>query len=223
MISSKRLKISAIIFDFDGLLVNTEELRELAIRNFLEKHGKQFNHEDYKETVTGNREEVTKYLKERYKLMGELEDITEERVGFFDQLFCERLALMEGVTELLDRIKSWKIKCGIATGRTKDYVFEGLKRLGVFDYFGAIATADDVVKRKPDPEVYILAAKRLGVNPKFCLALDDSPNGVVSAKRAGMKVIYVPSARYFSDWHDDADLIAKSLHEVTDEVFNKLT
>lgn len=216
-------KIKAVIFDFDGLLVNSEELRELAIRNFLEKYGKKFNHKDYKDTVSGSREEVTKFIRDKYQLPGELEKLSEERVAFFDQLFNERLALMEGVTELLERVKKWGLKCGIATGRTKDYVFDGLKRLGVFDYFEAIATADDVVKRKPDPEVYLLAAKRLGVNPKYCLALDDSPNGVVSAKKAGMKVIFVPSARYFDDWHDDADLIVISLHEVTDEIFNKLT
>ncbi len=215
--------IKAVIFDFDGLLVNTEELRELSIKNFLEKYGKRFNHKDYKETVTGSRDEVTRFLKKKYQLTGKVAVLSEERRVFFDQLFQERLALMEGVTEILVRVKRWNVKCGIAAGRGRVDVLDGLKRVGILDYFEAIVTADEALKRKPDPEVYLIAAKELKVEPRSCLALDDSPHGVESAKAAGMKVIYVPSARYFDNWHDDADLIVKSLHEITDEIFNKLS
>ena len=214
--------IKAIIFDFDGLLVNTEELRELSIRNFLKRYGKVFKRSDYVMTMSGSREEVTKFLKKKYSLPGQIDKLSDERISIFDQLFGERLALMEGVTQLLTRARKLKVKCAIATGRGKDYVLDGLNRLGILDNFEAIVCAEDVVKRKPDPEVYLLAAKKIGIAPSFCLALDDSPNGVESAKNAGMKVIYVPSARYFDSWHDDADLTVKSLHEVSDGILNKL-
>ncbi len=220
------IKIKAIIFDFDGLLVNTEELRLISFRRFLGKYGKRFNKKDYILTMTSKAPmSTTGFLKERYGLKGNIEKLHTERINSFNELFESRLAFMEGVDELLKRIRSWPIKCAIASGRTRPYVLDGLTRLDVIDVFSVIVTPEDLItsEGKPDPEVFLIAASKLEVDPRNCLVLEDAPHGIEAAKAAGMKAIFVPNAKFVETYHEKADLILKNMHELTDEVMKKLS
>ena len=217
--------IEAVIFDFDGLLVNTEELRLISFREFLKRWGKKFNDKDYPQTMlTGPAMSTTVILKEKYNLDGKLEDLNQERRAIFQKLFETRLAFLEGVSELLERIKNWPVKCAIASTRNREQIEDGLARLGVLDQFEAIVTNQDLIggKGKPDPEIYLIAAKKLGVDSENCLVLEDAPHGIEAAKAAGMKVIYVPDSKFVDSYHEKADLILKNMHELTDEVLGKL-
>ena len=215
-------RFAAAIFDFDGLLVNTEELREQSLVNFLKKYGKTFEFPDYAGTMLASTEETTKFLKGKYELPGEIDNLTKERRSFFDMLFQSRLALMEGVVEVLERARGIGLRMAIASNRYKADVLDALRRLGVDNYFEVIVNIDDVENKKPHPEIYLLASEKLGIEPRQCLVLEDAPHGVESGKAAGMTVVYVPSIRYFDEKHDKADLILKTMHELTDEVFKKL-
>ncbi len=210
--------IRAIIFDFDGLLVNTEELREQSLVNFLKKYGKKIEFSDYTKTMLGSTEENTRFLMEKYHLTGEIDDLSKERRSYFDTLFQNRLALMDGVLEILERAKGLGLKIAIASNRHKADVLDALRRLGVESYFEVVVNVDEVKNKKPHPEIYLLAAEKLGLSPKECMVLEDAPHGVESGKAAGMKVVYVPSTRYFDEKHEKADLIVKNLHEVSEEI-----
>ncbi len=217
--------IKAVIFDFDGLLVNSEELRLISFREFLKRRGKKFNDKDYPQTMlTGPAMSTTIFLKEKYNLKGDVEELNEERRAIFQKLFETRLAFLEGVSELLERIKNWPVKCAIASTRNREQIEDGLARLGVLDQFEAIVTNQDLIggKGKPDPEIYLIAAKKLGVDPENCLVLEDAPHGIEAAKAAGMKAIYVPDSKFVDSYHEKADLILKNMHELTDEVLGKL-
>lgn len=217
--------IEAVIFDFDGLLVNTEELRLISFRKFLKKYGKRFNKKDYLLTMTSKAPmSTTKLLKEKYELKGKIEKLHAERINSFNELFESRLAFMEGVDELLKRVRNWPIKCAIASGRIRPYVVDGLTRLDVIDVFSVIVTPEDLVvsEGKPDPEIFLIAARKLEVDPKNCLVLEDAPHGIEAAKAAGMKAIFVPNAKFVETYHQKADLILKNMHELTDEVSGKL-
>ena len=167
---------------------------------------------------------TTKLLKERYGLKGEIEKLNAERMNSFKELFESRLAFMEGVDELLRRIRNWPIKCAIASGRTRPYVIDGLTRLDVIDVFSVIVTPEDLVtsEGKPDPEIFLIAASKLKIEPRNCLVLEDAPHGIEAAKAAGMKAIFVPNAKFVNTYHEKADLIIKNLHELTDEVLGEL-
>ena len=222
----KNGKIKAIIFDFDGLMVNTEELRFLAFYEFIKNHGKKFRKPDYIKTLLAKTaEQVTRFLKDTYKLEGSIEELTVERRKLFKDLFDKRLAFMDGVSELLERTKNWKVKRAIASGRNRADITEGLQRLGVLDLFDCIVTDEDLISSdgKPDPEIFLIAAQKLGVAPKDCLVLEDAPHGVEAAKAAGMRTVYVPDARFFESRHDGADVILKNLGELTDEILEELT
>ncbi len=217
--------IKAVIFDFDGLLVNSEELRLISFQEFLKSRGKKFYMKDYLPTMlTGAAMSTTIFLKEKYNLKGDIEELNEERRAIFQKLFETRLAFLEGVSELLERIKNWPVKCAIASTRNRDQIEDGLARLGVLDRFLFIVTNQDLIsgKGKPDPEIYLIAAKKLEVDPENCLVLEDAPHGVDAAKAAGMKAIYVPDSKFVDSYHEKADLILKNMHELTDEVLGKL-
>lgn len=217
--------IKALIFDFDGLLVNTEELRLISFQELLKSWGKKFNMKDYPPTMlTGAAMSTTIFLKEKYNLKGDVEKIHEERREIFQKLFETRLVFLDGVFELLERIKNWPVKCAIASTRNRDQIEDGLARLGVLDRFLLIVTNQDLKggKGKPDPEIYLIAAKKLGVDPENCLVLEDAPHGIDAAKAAGMKAIYVPDSKFVDSYHEKADLILENMHELTDEVLGKL-
>ena len=220
----QKLPIKAIIFDFDGLLVDTETLRIEAYRELFNERGIEFDLKEVPQILGKTGFEAMKYLKDKYGLEEATEDLLAKRREIFQSLFENRLALMEGVEELLDRVKNWNVACAIASGSRRRVVLDGLKRLGIQDRFSVIITSEDLEGSpgKPDPDIYLIVAKKLNVNPSSCLVLEDAPNGIESAKAAGMKVIYVPDARYVDTYHDKADLILKSLHELTDEVMYKL-
>jgi HAD superfamily hydrolase (TIGR01509 family) len=217
--------IKALIFDFDGLLVNTEELRLISFQEFLKRRRKKFNDKDYPQTMlTGPAISTTVILKEKYNLDGKLEDLDQERRAIFQKLFETRLTFLDGVYELLERVKNWPVKCAIASTRNREQIEDGLTRLGVLGRFSVIVTNQDLRggKGKPDPEIYLIAAKKLGVDPKNCLVLEDAPHGIEAAKAAGMRAIYVPDSKFVDSYHEKADLILKNMHELTDEVLGKL-
>lgn len=219
-------QIKAIIFDFDGLLVNSEELRLISFQEFLKRQGKQFNTQDYLSTmIAGPAMSTTKFLKEKYNLEGEVEKLHVERQAIFQKLFETRLTFLDGVFELLERTKNWPVKCAIASTRSREQIADGLTRLGVLDRFLVIVTNQDLQggKGKPDPKIYLITARKLRVKPENCLVLEDAPHGIEAAKVAGMKAIYVPDSRFVDSYHENADLIFQSLHELTDEVMRKLS
>jgi len=222
--SQIKRQIKAIIFDFDGLLVNTEELAVMAYDQFLGKRGIEFDHGLLGEMLGRPALINMKFLKERYNLEGEPEALLSERREITKALFEERMALMEGVTELLERVKNWSVKCAIASGGHREIIVPALKRLGVDDMFSVVVATEDLMKSsgKPDPEIFLLAAEKLAVKCGECIVLEDSPLGVEAAKAAGMRVVFVPDVRFTDPNHAKADVIIKSLHELTDEVMGML-
>lgn len=217
-------KIKGLIFDFDGLLVNTQELLEIGYGKFLETRGKTLEFEDHATMMGRPALENIKFLQEKYQIEGNPEDLLQERRSLTRVLYEDRMALMKGATELLGRICGWSVKCAIASGGTREIIEPALKKLGISESFSAVVATEDLTggKGKPDPEIFLIAAAKLGVEPEACLVLGDSANDVAAAKSAGMKVIYVPDARYSDSKNEMADVILENLHGVTEEVLKEL-
>ncbi|MFS0862416.1 HAD family hydrolase [Fredinandcohnia sp. 179-A 10B2 NHS] len=186
--------IKAVIFDFDGLIFDTETHEYNVLNEIFQEHGTElplsvwgkvigtqagFNPLLYLEEQIGkklNQEELAKLRKQRF----------EERTK------CE--GPLPGVEAYLKAAKEIGLKVGLASSSTYQWVSTHLKTLGLFEYFECIRTSDDVEIVKPDPTLYIEAAKCLGVSPEECLVFEDSANGALAAKRAGMYCVIVPNA-----------------------------
>ncbi|MCR4325105.1 MAG: HAD family phosphatase [Candidatus Curtissbacteria bacterium] len=215
------MAIRAAIFDFDGVLVNSPEFIAKAYEEFLRVRGKDPNIDHSKfmgRTGIAN----MRILKEKYGLEGEAENLLAERRAISDSLWEENMALMDGVRGLLERLKSKGIRCGIASSARRDKIKGALVKFGVDDFFEVIVSEEDVTNGKPNPEVFLMAAEKLGVAPENCVVVEDALHGVEGAKAAGMKVVFVPDVRFTKARHEKADVILKNLDELTDEVMDSL-
>ena len=124
------------------------------------------------------------------------------------RLIRERLVPKRGLKEALDFVRGQGWRCGMASSGDRVYIDVALDVLGLRSSFQAVATGDEVAEGKPHPALYLLAAERLGVPPEDCVALEDSPRGVASAKAAGMRCIAVPEGTRVIP---EADAVCESL------------
>ena len=189
----ERPPIETVIFDLDGLLIDSEVVWNRAYYKFIEM--KSLPHEPVvsAQFVGKGLKEIIQLWQERYGLKGNKDKLLEEyRNVFYDILFnSENFRLMDGAEELIKSLDG-RYKLAVATGgHTQEKCSQILKNLGLGSYFEVVASSDDVKEGKPAPDLYLDVAKRLGVSPSVCLALEDSANGVLSAKRAGMQVFAI--------------------------------
>jgi HAD superfamily hydrolase (TIGR01509 family) len=186
--------IAALIFDMDGLLVDSEPASEAALRAFLHGHG----HELALETVTGalgrRLPEAIAVVAEVYALPGSIDDL----VATFDALRLEALrgaiVAMPGASDLLDWAAANRLPCALATSSFRHQAEVALAEAGLEGRFDVEVTGDEVAHGKPEPDLFLLAARRLGMAPEACLVFEDAPAGLEAAARAGMQRVWVPNA-----------------------------
>jgi HAD superfamily hydrolase (TIGR01509 family) len=183
---------AAVLFDMDGLLVDSEPLWLAAETAIMARLGGEWSAEDQKQLLGGSLERSVRYLLAKAtrpaspELIGEwlMSDVTERvrRGG---------VPVRPGARELVAAVERAGLPRGLVTGSERNFMEAVLASTGM--RFDVLVCADDVTAPKPDPEPYLLAAKLVGVHPADCFALEDSPNGVASAEAAGCRVFAVPS------------------------------
>ena len=207
----------AIIFDFDGLILDTETPDFQAWKEVYQAYGLDLPINLWLTFVGGTSEtdfEPHEYLEKQLNSKVDREQIwVSRRKSYLEHL--EGLPVMPGVKELLDASRQRDLKLAVASSSPENWVSGHLTRLGLSDYFDAIVTADDVEETKPNPALFLLAAEKLGVRPGDVIVLEDSPNGVHGAKRAGMFVVAVPNSITARADLGAADLQLSSLAEIT--------
>ena len=184
----------AVIFDMDGLLLDTEILWHDAESDLFRRHGGEFTWDD-KMAVIGTSHEVTAdYFADRLDvpreegpaLVAELQQLMHERVR-------RAVDARPGAVELVSRLRDVDgVGLGLASNSPRFLVDDALATAGLTGAFDAIVTSDDVEQAKPAPDIYLLACERLGVAPADALALEDSASGIAAAKAAGLTCIGVP-------------------------------
>ena len=186
--------IRALIFDFDGLIVDSETPGYQAWSEIYASHGCSLSLETYSACIGtvhgfdlhGDLERLTRRDLDRARL--EAECTRRWRELMKDQ------PLLPGVEACLAAAKARNLKLAVASSSTRTWVEENLARFGLADHFDVICTREDVHAVKPDPALYIGALDRLGVTARQAVAFEDSPNGILAAKRAGIFCIVVPNA-----------------------------
>jgi HAD superfamily hydrolase (TIGR01509 family) len=186
--------IKALVFDFDGLIVETEEPIFRAWQRIYREHGQELPLELWV-TIIGTASAPFDPLQHLEERVGRLLD----RKGFEDlerRYYEEATAmqrLMPGVAEYLRDAHRLRLGVGIASSSRRAWVVEHLKRFAIADAFDAIVCREDVAHAKPHPQLYLEAVKRLMVVPEEALALEDSSNGIAAAKAAGLRCVAVPT------------------------------
>ena len=185
------MSIRAIIFDKDGTLHDTEKVYLQAWKAAAEE----FNVPDIENTVrdcTGtNIPFIAQYWAKKYPDVP-FEDYLPRRQFYYFGILEQGIPVKEGAYELLTYLRAHGYKVGMATSTPWDTVKEHLERTDMTQYFDAIVTGDMIEHGKPAPDIYLLAAERLGVDPAECVGVEDSPNGVRSIHAAGMRAVMIP-------------------------------
>ncbi len=214
--------ITAVIFDVDGLLLDSEPIWSLADRELLERRGINY-HDELKTKIVGKGQvESAQNVKDHFQLPDPIDDLVKERRKLLNDLLKANLRLMPGAQELIDVLARNGFRLAIASSQSKEIIDLTIKRFALEGKFAVIVYGDEVEKGKPEPDIFLLAAERLAISPGEALVLEDSQNGLMAAKKAGMKVIVVPNQYNRGQEFPQADLVIESLAEVDPEVIEKL-
>ena len=185
------MNFQAAIFDMDGLLLDTERVCMRVFKQACETLSLPFHEEIYLSLIGRNASGIEQILRQAYG-----DDFpqlhSEWRVGYDAVVKHRAIDVKAGVIELLEWLKCHKIPAAVATSTQKDIASIKLKLAGLDSYFDVLTAGCEVSKGKPDPEIYLLAARRLGIDPTQCLAFEDSNNGARSAVAAGMQTYQIP-------------------------------
>jgi HAD superfamily hydrolase (TIGR01509 family) len=207
--------IRAIVFDFDGLILDTELPVYRSWLEVYEAHGEELPFERWVQivgsTATGFHPQF--HLEER---LGRplAKEVLDRRIGRRTEMVLAN-AVLPGVVEHLDAARRLGLRLGVASSSTGEWVRGHLLRLGILDRFDCVRCRDDVARPKPAPDLYLAVLDCLGVAPAEAIAIEDSPHGVTAAKRAGMLCVAVPNSITESLDLTHADLRLLSLAEVT--------
>lgn len=187
------MEIKAVVFDMDGVLIDSESICD----EIWYKLAEEMNLPDIQAAIEENRgcnvEMMEKQLRARYGTGFDCKKFFDDfGVCYREVEFTKGIPLLPEVKETLDYLKNAGYKLGLATSTSHSVAERQLKAVGIYDYFDAWAFGDEIEHSKPAPDIYIKAAQKLGVEPEFCVAVEDSPNGIRSCKAAGLKPVMVP-------------------------------
>lgn len=209
--------MQALIFDFDGLILDTEMPDYTSWQAVYTEHGCELKLEMWASIVGGRAEsdfDPYDYLESCTSTEIDREGIwIKRRKDYLETL--ESQPILPGVETYLVDAKKMGLKVGIASSSPECWVVGHIIRLGLVDGFEVICTADDVENTKPDPALFLMAAEKLGAAPDQVIVFEDSPNGILGAKRAEMFVVAVPNPLTAQLDLGQADIVLGSLEEMS--------
>lgn len=210
------MPIHALIFDFDGLILDTEGPVFHSWRELFERYGYDLTLEDWQVCI-GSAEGTTAFFDSLADRLDQPLDIEAEGPQRL-QREMEMVALqpvLPGVKAYLQRAADLGLKLAIASSSSCKWVLGHLEQRGLREYFECVLAADDVGTTKPDPSLYLTALECMDVKPEQVIAFEDSPNGVLAAKKAGLYCVAVPNPITSQLHIKHADLLLGSLAELT--------
>jgi HAD superfamily hydrolase (TIGR01509 family) len=210
--------IEGVIFDLDGVLLDSEHVWDEVREQLALERGGRWHDRAQREMMGMSSLEWSRYMHDEIGLPDPPEEISAEVVRRLEALYREQLPAMPGAREAVERLAAhWPL--ALASSSNRELIVLALELLGVADLFQAIVSSEEVARGKPAPDVYLEAARRLGLDPARAAAVEDSHNGIRAAKAAGMRVIAIPNRRFppGEDALAEADLVVETLAGLTAE------
>ena len=203
-----------LVFDFDGLILDTEVPDFQCWQEIFEAHGGRLELDTWAQCIgTANIFDAYDHLVQQTGCALGRDAVQERRRQRLTELMAGQ-GVLPGVREYLDAAAALGLKLGVASSSSRQWVGGHLTRFGLIDRFHAIRCSDDVTRVKPDPELYRSVCELLGVDPAHAIAFEDSPNGILAAKRAGMTCVAVPNPLTVRLDLSGADLRVSSLADM---------
>jgi len=208
--------IEAVVFDLDGILIDSEHVWDEVRQQLAEERGGRWNDNASRDMMGMSSIEWSRYMRDVVGLNEEPEAISAEVVRRLEDRYRRELPLIPGAEQAVERLAArWPL--ALASSSNRELIDLVLESSGLGRYFKASVSSEEVARGKPAPDVFFEAARRLGVEPTHCAAVEDSENGILAAKAAGMRTIAIPNPHYPP--HEDAlaaaDVVLASIEELT--------
>jgi HAD superfamily hydrolase (TIGR01509 family) len=210
--------IEAVVFDLDGVLVQSEEVWDAVRERYVRERGGRYDDEVQRALMGMSSTEWSRYLHEHAGVPDPAETINAEVVRRMLAAYHEELPLIPGAFAAVKRLAE-SFPLGLASSSNRPLIDTVLELSGLAPFFRVTVSSEEVPRGKPAPDVYLEAAGRLGVDPVRCAAIEDSHNGIRAARAAGMRVVAIPNPSYppGEDALAEADLVLDSLEALTPE------
>jgi HAD superfamily hydrolase (TIGR01509 family) len=210
--SDKRKRRKGVIFDLDGVLVDSEPLHVEAWQVLFDKQGMQITEEEYRHGIGMTDTDWIAYLFERRGQETDPDWWQAEKRKVYRGVLAAKGKPFAGVVRLVRRLRQEQFALGVASNSWRENIECVLEAADLRDCFTALTGRENVTEPKPSPAPYLRTARAMGVAPKACVAIEDSDLGVRSAQRAGMRAIAVPNSLP-PDRLQEADLVVPSLEQ----------
>jgi HAD superfamily hydrolase (TIGR01509 family) len=213
---------AAVIFDMDGLLIDSEGAWDQVRRAYVDEMGGAWRDSATRDMMGMSSVEWSAYLHDELGVDLPAEQINREVAGRVGELYERELPLLPGAVDAVRRIGArWPL--GLASSSNRELIDRVLELAGIASLFEATVSSEEVPRGKPAPDVYLEAARRVGAEPVACAAIEDSHNGILSAAEAGMTVVAIPNAEFPPDPEvlSRAALTLEALDQLTPEVIER--
>jgi len=210
--------IDAVVFDLDGVILQSEEVWDEVRGAFIRERAGRYDAEAQRAMMGMSAPEWSRYMHEELGVPDPPEEISDEIVRRMIARYRAHLPLIPGAREAVERLAArWRL--GIASSSNRPLIDAALELAGLAHLFQATVSSEEAPRGKPAPDVYLEAARRLGVAPERAAAIEDSHAGIRSAKAAGMRVVAIPNPSYPPDEHAlaEADVVLDSISELRPE------
>ena len=207
--------MKAFIFDMDGVIIDSEPIHNQVIKEFLANHGYKITDEELDRYVGMTSTSVFTILKQTYHLPTSAEELTVEHMNEFKAYIAKHhIQPIEGIKTLLTKLQQQNIPMAIASSSPLDVIEFVAKNFAITDYFDFLISGENMPQGKPAPDIYLHTAAKLNVPPADCVVLEDSKNGSIAAKTAGMYCIGFANPNSGNQDLSRADIIVHNINDI---------
>ena len=206
----------AVIFDLDGILADSEQWWNQIDAQLLAERGVNYRGEYHRYVLGVSYQVAVEFYKNAFNISASVEDLMQRRGEIATDFFANRVDLFPSAQTTLEQLCEMKLCLAVATSSVSASARPFLERTGTESFFDVILTGDEVQRGKPDPDIYLLTAKKLGMAPEACLVIEDALAGIAAAKAANMRVAAIPDRRFVDplQYKKEADYVLGNLSEI---------
>lgn len=215
--------LKAVIFDMDGVLVNTEPIHYKVVREILNENNHDITYKEYEKYIGMTNEYTWELIRSEYNISTSVDELIDTMMVLKDVIIKrDGYELIDGVVDLLEDLKNNNIKIGLASSSPICDILDVVQSTGIDKYFDKLVTGESVERSKPFPDIFLKASEELKVNNKECIVIEDSKNGVFAANEANMKCIGFLNIDSGKQDLSKSDLIVESMKDINYESIEKL-
>ena len=206
----------AVIFDLDGVLADSEPWWNQIDAKLLAEHEVTYRGEYHRNVLGVSYRLAVEFYKNAFHISASVEELMRRRGEIATDFFANRVSLFPSAKMMLEQLREMKLPLAVATSSVSASARPLLDRTGIRSLFSVLITGDEVQQGKPHPEIYLRAAKKLGISPEACLVIEDSLAGIAAGKGANMRVAAIPDTRFVDsrEYEMKADYVIGSLSEI---------